>query len=98
MVPPPAGCPDTVATLTWLKTSTTSTDIFARAPLVMSVRNTGPGYLLSSADDDAHAISFDRLSLTSAAHIRAGRCPLPRRASEGRRWGRQTGRRPAADR
>src|SRR4029450_13561242 len=80
MVTPPAGCPDTVATLTWLKTSTTSSAIFARAPLVMSVRNTGPGYLLSSADDDVHGDQFRSVVAdVRRAHPRRTRSPAPAR-------------------
>ena len=47
-----AGCPDTVATLTWLNIHGTFPDIFARVPLVISARNTGPGRLPSSAENE----------------------------------------------
>ena len=45
-----AECPDIVATPTWLEASMTSTGIFSRVPMAISVRNTGRRHLPCGAD------------------------------------------------
>ena len=90
-----AECPDIVATPTWLEASMTSTGIFSRVPMAISVRNTGRRHLPCGADrvlrSSHHTQRSSRRALRLGAASRAHRrslsaaVPALRRADEDRR-------------